>query len=256
MWSLFRRRWRATELRVKSRAEHLSGVHLDHFDAASLSPEPPVVLASVVYQQFIAYQRVSSRLREIPDVDTSMSVAAVGAEMYRRYARLRRAWERTDGRQDSLTAMISRPADILAAFSSAPVPTWQEELVAVYATLGILDDAGHGLLQSRSGLPGVFFETIGPRHADDMIVDLLNAQVESGEFPRDVLALCARTVVGDALLAVRSCVVLPDEARAEMRAGHGGGEGEIGEAIAQWDAFQSQLVAAHSLRMDAMHLTA
>ncbi len=254
VWKIFRRRRGDSDLRVKSRSEHLSGARPLSIDISAYAPSLAGLIAGCAYQHYVAYRFLSEWVRDADSSASRFDFAAIAAAEYDKFSQFRKAFLIHSPDADLRESVVS-PDHIDAAYGMLTPRAWQEAALQAYVVGGLLDGAQLSICNSVTGVP----EPVASRISDDTvalsIVDLLSRQVESGEFSRDLLALWGRAVVGDALLAVRSLLVLPDDVRAAIVSGERPDE-SVAMAIAQIDAFQSQLVAEHTLRMDALHLTA
>lgn len=254
VWNPFRRRRRDSDLRVKSRSEHLSGARPASVDISEFAPERVVAVAGAAYQHYVAYRFLS---RWIADADLSSArfdFASIAATEYKTFVKLRKAFDllAPDG---DVRAFVVAPDVVDAAYAQLTPRSWQEAALQVYVVGGLLDDAQIAIFASVADAPDGVLARIEERRIAEKVTAVLAGQIESGEYSRDVLALWGRAVVGDALLAVRSLLVLPADVRLALTSGVRPDE-SVAMAIAQLDAFQSQLVAEHTLRMDALHLTA
>lgn len=254
MWSLFRRRRRDTGLRVTSRSEHLFGAKPDSIDISAFAPELAALVASSAYQHYSAYRLLSRWVSAADGSGSRYDFASIATAEYKTFSKLRKALGVISPGSDPRELCTNADA-IDAAYGGLVPRTWQEAAMHVYVVGGLLDGAHLALFSAIGAVPEAAIDRLVDRRGAEKSQALLAGQIESGEFPRDDLALWGRAVVGDALLAVRSSLLLPD-AVVDGLTGVASPDDATALAIAHVDAFQSQLVAEHTLRMDALHLTA
>ena len=253
VWNLFRRRHRGSDLRVKSRADHLSGARPESLDISAFAPSQDVVLAQAAYHHFAAYRLLSAWVGQADASAARFSFASAISSEYKAFARIHRVF-RADQPEAEPRDNCLTPELLDAAFERVQPRTWQEAAIQVCMVNGILDDA-HLAVAEAAGVPMPVRQVLARRRSQEKLLALLQEQIATAEFSRDLLALWGRAVIGDAILAVRGLLVLPEDVREALRAGTHPDEG-VADALGQLDAFQSQLVAGHTLRMDALHLTA
>jgi LPS sulfotransferase NodH len=118
---------------------------------------------------------------------------------------------------------------------------WYETLVTSYVTAGLLDDFYRHL---AAGLPGDYATRVRAVFSAEDGHELIEAQLRIAidENPRlaSRLAMWGRRLVGDTLLIARSALVI----------------GEAGPDEARLEPVFTDLIAAHTRRMDVLGLTA
>lgn len=239
MVNWFGRRRRVVVPRLRSRGEGAANVN--RVDLAELTPDVLRFLAQAAYVQLAVFESLTAALSLAPAASSKESIAraaelslgkhrGIVAELGRLRADAGREMERYAGRIDGFRAATTG-AD------------WSERLVGAYVTAGILDD---------------FFRRLATGLSDDEVAarieavyaapsgsELLQAEImvaiEADDGLASRLAMWGRRLVGDTLLIARSALALPpsghpDEARLEP--------------------VFTELIAAHTRRMDALGLTA
>ncbi len=197
-------------------------------------------LGQAAYLQLEAFQTLARVVGEVDDLAAKEKIAAAaGASLSKHQgvaAEIRR-------RGDDPAEVMRRFADEIDGFSALTTGAdWQETLLAVRVTSGLLDDF---FIRLAVGLPG----DVGPRIAQllgsdggqDGIVDVLRDAIAVDERLASRLALWGRRLVGDTLLVARSALHLS------------------GNAVTDDERIEpifTELIAAHTRRMDALGLTA
>ncbi|MEO5535885.1 MAG: ferritin-like fold-containing protein [Pseudolysinimonas sp.] len=118
---------------------------------------------------------------------------------------------------------------------------WHEILITCYLTSGFLLDFFAGL---AAGLPGGLSDRISALLSDDeaegLLVDELREAIDGNPRLASRLAMWGRRLVGDTMLVARSALVIGGQAPGEERI----------------EPIFTELIAAHTRRMDALGLTA
>lgn len=172
------------------------------------------------------------------DLVFSPGVAQAAAVALRKHTALTDEIRRRE--EDPATAM-AQPKDAVQVFrSQTEGGSLEQRVLSVYVTAGLLDDLFLGL---ASSLPPDTSRRITAILAEDNRRDVLRqylqAQIQADPGISSVLALWGRRLVGDTLLLAHT--VVPDE---------NGASDEHVEPVF------TELIAAHTRRMDALGLTA
>jgi len=118
---------------------------------------------------------------------------------------------------------------------------WHEVLVTCYLTSGFLLDFYAGL---AAGLPGGLSDRISALLADDeaedLLVEELREQLDGNTRLASRLAMWGRRLVGDTMLVARAALDIDGRSDGEERV----------------EPIFTELIAAHTRRMDALGLTA
>ncbi len=238
MLTWFRRSRRVVVPRLKSRGETTTAVN--RVDFAELTPSVLRFLGQAAYVQLSLFETLTDALALAPTASAKESLAAVAdlsldkqraivAELTRLKKDAGREMEQYASRIDSFR-IATTGAD------------WSEQLISAYLTAGILDDFYRSL---ASGLPADVAERMTAVYSAPSGADLVQAQIlaaiDADDHLSSRLAMWGRRLVGDTLLLARSALALPqtklsDETRLEP--------------------VFTELIAAHSRRMDALGLTA
>lgn len=232
----FRRRGRSADVsRPKPRRD---AVAVDRVDLAELTPELIQFLGQAAYLQLVIFETLSLAVSTAPTIGAKEAISRVAALALAKHhglvAEIVRHGEDPGETMLPYSASIDRYRDITTGAD------WYEMLVASYITAGLLDDFSR---QLASGLPAEYATRITLLLTEDdgheLIIAQLTAAIENEPLLSSRLAMWGRRLVGDTLLVVRSTLAAnakPDEARLEP--------------------VFTELIAAHTRRMDALGLTA
>lgn len=205
-----------------------------------MTPELLPFLGRSALLQLLAFEAYSGIVSGVSDIAVKESVAQAAESALARHRGLVAEIHR---RGDDPVAVMTPFADTVTAFRAVITGAdWRESLLGAFVTFGLLDDF---FIHLAAGLPGDF----GPRVAQllsndsgaDATVRLLQAEIEADPTLSSLLAMWGRRLVGDTLLVARSALHLTDDAHSdELRI----------------EPVLTELIAAHSRRMDALGLTA
>ncbi|MGJ4843142.1 ferritin-like fold-containing protein [Leifsonia sp. Le1] len=197
-------------------------------------------LGQAAYLQLETFQTLSRVVGEVDALSAKEKVAAAAGHALSKHqgvvAEIRR-------RGDDPAEVMKPFADEIDGFSALTTGTdWRETLLAVLVTSGLLDDF---FIRLAAGLPG----DVGPRIAQllgsdggqEGVLDVLRDEIEADQRLSSRLAMWGRRLVGDTLLVARSALHLS------------GNPAKDDERI---EPIFTELIAAHTRRMDALGLTA
>lgn len=222
---------------MKPRSEHPD---TERVDLADIAPELLPYLGQAAYLQLEAFQGLAGVVRAVPGLDAKEELSAAAGL--------------TLGKFQGLVAEIRRhdaqPADVMRPFTASidrlqqltTGSDWQETLLGVHVTTGLLDDF---FIRLAAGLP----KDVGPRAAQllgsdagsESIGRILAAELAADPALGSRLAMWGRRLVGDTLLVARSA--LHDT----------GNESSDQQRV---EPVFTDVIAAHTRRMDALGLTA
>ncbi|GAA1442764.1 ferritin-like fold-containing protein [Leifsonia poae] len=197
-------------------------------------------LGQAAYLQLESFQALSRVVGQVDDLSAKEKVAlAAGASLSKHQGIIAEIRRRGDDPAD-----VMKPfADAIDGFSVLTTGSdWRETLLAVEVTSGLLDDF---FIRLAAGLPG----DVGPRIAallgsdggQDGVMDVLRTEIGADPQLASRLAMWGRRLVGDTLLVARSALHLSGNTRTDE------------ERI---EPIFTELIAAHTRRMDALGLTA
>lgn len=238
MASLFRKSGRPLTSGSRSRSRVADASARSEF--TDLAPSPDVFLGQSAYL-FLRYAESAARhAHDATDLETESTLAIVAEECFVRFS--------------TLTATMDKlKVDRVAAMSPFIAPTreferrtrgrnWVERLACTWVTMAFLQDFWRRLAQ---GLPTKVRGDVIAALENDRMIEVLRTELERRialePGLRPTLALWSRRLVGDTMLMAESAL-LPGTNRAARADGLG--------------TVFTELIASHSLRMDALGLTA
>nr|WP_205864772.1 ferritin-like fold-containing protein [Planctomonas sp. JC2975] len=209
-------------------------------DLHEIAPDLLPYLGQVAYLQLQAFETLSRVVQEVPSLANKETIAlAAGAALSKHQAVLAEI-RRHDAAPDEVMAPFAHAIDGFQAVTIGR--DWQETLLGVYVTDGLLSDF---FIRLAQGIPG----DVGPRAASllgtqtgtEQIAGILTQEIEADATLGSRLAMWGRMLVGDTLLVARSALRLSGNERSDE------------ERI---DPVFSEIIGAHTRRMDALGLTA
>lgn len=232
------RRTRSDAPRLRPRSEDAASAL--KVDLADLAPDRDRYLGQAAYLQLNIFEDLGRLVATAPTIAGKEAVSRAAAVSLRRYERLTDEIRRTGGSPSDTMEPYAASIDFFQTVTHGD--GFFESLVTSHITAGILDDFFERL---AAGLPASEAERIAEIYTDESYEELLSEQIRLGiaADPRLAarLALWGRRLVGDCILVARSSLAAPvasatDEARIEP--------------------VFTELIAAHTRRMDALGLTA
>jgi hypothetical protein len=232
-----RRRARSAAPTVRSRSTESSARRVDLTD---LTPSLLHYLGIAAYAQLAIFESLSRTIQTAPSAEAKEAVSRVAALSLDKH--------------HALTALIVRhgnqPGAVMEPFAASiddfqwrtRGADWAESLLSCYITAGFLDDF---FLALASGLARDYADdavaALSADDAHDILKDRLRGLLDTQPRLSSRLALWGRRLVGDTMLVARAGLApsaggIPDEERIEP--------------------VFSELIAAHSRRMDGLGLTA
>ncbi len=233
-----RRPKRVVAPKLRPRSEEAAAA--TRVDLAELAPERDRFLGQAAYIQLSLFEDLGALVATAPTIVAKEALSrATGASL---------------DRYEALAAEIRRlgkePAEVMEPYLSGvdffqrvtQGANWHESLMTSHITAGILDDFFNRL---SAGLPADSATRVGEIYADVSSADIIAEQLRLGIVANPKLAarlaMWGRRLVGDTMLVARSALATPpstanDEARIEP--------------------VFTELIAAHTRRMDALGLTA
>lgn len=215
----------------------------ERVDLGEIAPALVPYLAQAAYLQLEAFQTLSQLVSDLPDLAAKEHVGSAAGFALAKHKGLVAELRRQD--VDPVQAMRPFAATIDRFRFVTEGADWRENLLGVYITAGLLDDF---FIRLAAGLPG----DVGPRAAGllgtesgtSAAVQILSAELAADPLLGSRLALWGRRLVGDTLLVARSALHLA-----------GGGTPEAQRAEQRVEPVFTEIIAAHTRRMDALGLT-
>jgi hypothetical protein len=205
-----------------------------------LAPGRDRLLGQAAYLQLTIFEELSQLVATAPTIEAKEALTRAAAVSLERYQNL---VAEIRGFAGDPSAAMAPYTDSIDVFQKATKGAdWYEDLVTSYITGGMLDDF---FARLALGLPGIEADRIASIYEEGSYEEVLAEQLRIGiaADPRLAarLALWGRRLVGDTMLVARASLATPpasatDEARIEP--------------------VFTELIAAHTRRMDALGLTA
>ncbi|MET4780970.1 ferritin-like fold-containing protein [Glaciihabitans sp. UYNi722] len=235
--SLFGRRPKRQDVpRSKPRRE--APVPVNRVDFAELTPELIPYLAQAAYLQLAIFETLTRAVTTAPSTGAKEALSrAAGLSLAKHQALTAEITKKGKVSGETMAPYADRIDRYTRMTAGAD---WHETLLTSYVTSGLLDDFYRSL---ADGLPGDTALRVRAIFSDagghDLIMNELRTAIEANPRLASRLAMWGRRLVGDTLLIARSALSEqshPDEARLEP--------------------VFTELISAHTRRMDALGLTA
>lgn len=205
-----------------------------------IMPNEEALFAQCALVNLQHFQCVAQISTHPTSVATRMRIAAVAGHALTRYHSIVEEFERVHG--ESIGVLESYREEIDAFAAIVRCDDWREELLSAVMTFGLLNDFFGAVAvnipsERQQGLiPALSLET-----GEGELLDVLAQEISADPALSSPLALRGRRLVGDTLLLVRSVLRLTGTAQANQD---------------RTLPIFTELIAAHTRRMDALSLTA
>ena len=222
-------------LRPRSEVEPATKV-----DLADLTPDLLTFLGKAAYLQLTIFENLGRALANAPTTDAKEMLSQVAALSLAKHhgltAEIRRHGDEPGAVMEPFTAAID---DYQRATEGGD---WYEQVLACHITAGFLDDF---FVHLAAGLPADYsariITVLRANSGADLVAEELRNGIEANAKLDSRLAMWGRRLVGDTMLIARSALApsasgITDEARIEP--------------------VFTELIAAHTRRMDGLGLTA
>ncbi len=213
---------------------------LTKVDLAELAPSVEQFLGQAAYLQLTIFEDLSSILATAPTVEAKEALSRAAAVSLDRYRALSAELAKTGADPAKVMDRYSAGIDFFQRVTQGA--DWYESLITSHITAGILDDF---FARLAVGMPGALAARVGAIYAaashEQLLAEQIRIGIEANPRVAARLAMWGRRLVGDTILVARSSLAAPvasanDEARIEP--------------------VFTELIAAHTRRMDALGLTA
>ncbi|GAB2512601.1 ferritin-like fold-containing protein [Paramicrobacterium agarici] len=231
----FKRRRSPSELpRLRGRGES-SAVRVEFTD---LHPDTSTYLGQAAFLQLSVFEMLSTVSASMDDLVFSPGVAEAAAVALRKHTALSDEIRR---REEDPTSAMAQPKDAVARFREQTAGgTLEQRVLSVYVTAGILDDLFLGLASSLpSDISKRVTAILVEDNRRDVLRQYLQASIQTSPGIASMLALWGRRLVGDTLLLAHTVVPV-----------------ENGVTEERVEPVFTELIAAHTRRMDSLGLTA
>jgi hypothetical protein len=232
-----RRRTRSEAPKLRSRS---SDVGARKVDLADLTPGLLHFLGQSAYLQLTLFENLGRAVANAPTADAKESLSHVAALSLAKHHGLAALIRRQGSEPGAVMEPFTEGIDTFQRRTQGA--DWTESLMTCYLTAGFLDDF---FVRLAPGLPGDYASGVNDvLDGDDgaeRIVFLLRAAIEANPRLASRLAMWGRRLVGDTMLVARSAIA--------ASANHDRDEERIEPVF-------TELIAAHTRRMDGLGLTA
>ena len=202
-----------------------------------VSPELDVYLGQAAYLQLSLYETMGRAGASAPTLSGRLVTGVLATTALERHRTIVGEIERTGGDPAVLMAPHREAIDLFLERTSGA--DWYESMLTGYVTAGILNDLFGSLLRSLPADVRGRLKNLFDAREEAAVVEELTARIEEEPQVGSRLAMWGRRLVGDTLLVARSAL-----------ASHAREDQERLEPV--W----TELIAAHTRRMDALGLTA
>lgn len=230
---------RTVSAAVRPRHDHSPAV-VNRVQLGELSPTLDAYLGQAAYLQLSLFQTLGAAMATAPTIDAKEVLSRVAAMSLAKHHALVAEIER---REPSAVRLMEPYTERIDAFHRITQGNdWYELLTTGYVVSGILNDF---FIRLAAGLPPEAAARVTAVLSDDagleLIVAELRAAIDAHPALASRLALWGRRLVGDTLLIARSALAVPELS---------------GPDEARLEPIFTELIAAHTRRMDVLGLTA
>ena len=237
-WFRRNRTKRVDAPRLRPRSE--DAANATKVDLAELAPDRNRFLGQAAYLQLTLFEDLGRLVATASGIEAKEVLSRAASVSLGRYQKLADEIRRTGGDPSQTMAPYTPGIDYFQRVTQGA--DYYESLVTSHITAGILDDFFTLL---AVGLPGADAARISAIYAADSHEALLSEQIRLGiaEDSRRAarLAMWGRRLVGDSMLVARSALATPPESETDE---------------ARIEPVFTEVIAAHTRRMDALGLTA
>lgn len=223
--------------RLRPRSE--DGATATRMDLAELAPPRDRFLGQAAYIQLSLFEDLSRLVAIAPTVAAKEALSRASAISLDRYRALTDEIRRTGGDPSESMAPYISGVDYFQRVTQGA--DFYESLMTSHITAGILDDF---FARLAIGLPTHDAARITPIYLpshEAVLAEQLRISIEADHRLAPRLAMWGRRLVGDAMLVARAALATPPESEKDE---------------ARIEPVFTELIAAHTRRMDALGLTA
>lgn len=231
--------------------------NVEAIDLAPYTPEPKVFLGQLAYLELSQFEILTNELKFSPTTADKAELSEAAAKSFQKYRSIAKILS-TNG-VDATDAMDPFTERIETFHSRTNGIDWYETVVKVYLVGGLLEDFYKRLAiglpdEIREDVEKALKDSTFERFAKAVLIEAMSLNPELSSR----LALWGRRLMGDVLLELRAAfdnrklagrskskkLSLDEERRVNL------------EAYSKLEPLISELIGAHSLRMDAIGLAA
>ncbi len=234
----FRRRTRRVEApRLRPRSEDLATTRLDLHE---FTPPLTEFLGRAAYVQLMIFENLSRAVSTAPTTAAKASIGRVAELSIAKHRALADEIARNGGTVADAMEPYTESVDEFERTTRGA--DWYETVMTCYLTSGFLDDF---FARLATGLPAGERETIEAIYAGEsgeaLLAEQLRLALDDNARLASRLAMWGRRLVGDTMLVARAALRLTEN--------HSSDEARVEPVF-------TELIAAHTRRMDALGLTA
>lgn len=241
VFKLFGRRQKAVVApKLKSRSTAAMSDSVNRVALAELTPVLSRYLGQAACLQLLNFENLTGLIATAPTIANKTALARIASLSLEKYEGLVEEIERDGGTVE--TSMEPYSPRIESFQQATRGGDWYENLVTSYVTAGILDDFFIALAEGLPEGPATRIRSLlAGNEGSRMIVGELSAATAVNQRLTSRLALWGRRLVGDTLLIARSALAVPENQAPDE---------------ARLEPVFTELIAAHTRRMDELGLTA
>jgi hypothetical protein len=232
----WQRRPEGRVLSLRSRGELGDATRVDFEE---LAPEVATFLGQAAYLQLGYFETLSELIASTPELAQKESLSRAAGAALTKHEELVALIRARGEDPTALMLPFREPLDAFRRATHGVRP--QETMLSVHITAGMLDDFYLALSASYGDTGDRVAAILRADDDREAIVDIIGDTIASDEEWRSLLALWGRRLVGDTLLIARAALRPTTLAAAEEK---------------KVEPVFTELMAAHSRRMDAMGLAA
>jgi hypothetical protein len=224
--------------RLHTRGE--ATVNVSKVNLSELTPELDPFLAQAAYLQLTVFETLAGAVADAPTTESKEAVSRAAAFSLDKHHGLVAELARKGTDASVEMALYSRRIDEYRERTLGA--NWYETMVTAYVTAGILDDFYRRLAVGLAPDPARrVLDVLETEDGHELIVGELKKAIDENPAMASRLAMWGRRLVGDTLLIARSALAMPADGHSEE---------------ARLEPVFTELIAAHTRRMDALGLTA
>ena len=237
--SLFGRRPRPVHAPKLKPRRSSSDQAVNRVSLAELTPDLPRYLGQAASLQLSNFEVVSGAIAHSPTTRDKVALTRVARVSLSKLEGLLAEIERGGDRPEELMEYFAAPVESFRERTRSS--DWHETVVTSYITASMLTDFFLALADGLPAAPRERIQTVLSNDPSHIIVEQLRSAIDAEPVLASRLALWGRRLVGDTLLVARSSLAVP---------------GRVAPDEARLEPVFTELIAAHTRRMDALGLTA
>lgn len=237
--SLFGRGHRPVHVPALKPRRSSSQQAVNRVSLAELTPDLPRFLGQAAYLQLSNLETIAGAIAHSPTTADKVALARVSRVSFSKLEGLLEEIERGGDRPEELMEYFAAPIDAFRRRTRGA--DWHETVVTSYITAGMLTDFFIALADGLAPAPRERIQKVLSEDPSHIIVEQLRSAIDAEPVLASRLALWGRRLVGDILLVARSSLAVP---------------GQVAPDEARLEPVFTELIAAHTRRMDVLGLTA